>query len=75
MSSLPSPFTAAHRFYVKSLYRRILKNELDWIAQRDLWRARALTIRADFERNRCVLVSYIEALSTNQLSILHIIST
>ena len=54
MSTLPSPFTAAHRTYVKSLYRRILQNELDWIVQRDLWRARALTIRAEFERNRCV---------------------
>lgn len=53
MSSLPAPFTAAHRSYVKSLYRRILNNELNWIVQRDLWRARALAIRAEFERNRC----------------------
>ena len=53
MSSLPSPFTAAHRSYVKGLYRRFLQNELDWIVQRDLWRARALSIRAEFERNRC----------------------
>ncbi|KAI0776209.1 hypothetical protein BD413DRAFT_527249 [Trametes elegans] len=54
MSTLPTPFTAAHRSYVKSLYRRMLTNELDWIVQRDLWRARALTIRAEFERNRDV---------------------
>ncbi|RPD66922.1 hypothetical protein L226DRAFT_498635 [Lentinus tigrinus ALCF2SS1-7] len=54
MSSLPSPFTAAHRSYVKSLYRRILQNELNWIVQRDLWRARALSIRAEFDRNRDV---------------------
>ncbi|KAI0650497.1 hypothetical protein C8Q79DRAFT_998329 [Trametes meyenii] len=54
MSTLPAPFTAANRTYVKSLYRRILTNELDWIVQRDLWRARALAIRAEFERNRNV---------------------
>ena len=53
MSSLPSPFTAAHRTYVKNLYRRVLQNELNWIVQRDLWRARALSIRAEFESNRC----------------------
>ena len=52
MSSLPSPFTAAHRSYVKTLYRRILTNELNWIVRRDLWRAKALAIRAEFERNR-----------------------
>lgn len=56
MSSLPSPFTAAHRAYVKNLYRRILQNELDWIVQRDLWRARALSIRAEFESNRCAFI-------------------
>ena len=54
MSALPAPFTAAHRSYVKSLYRRILKNELDWIVQRNLWRGRALAVRAEFESNRCV---------------------
>ncbi|KAJ3551750.1 hypothetical protein NM688_g4524 [Phlebia brevispora] len=52
MSALPAPFTAAHRSYVKSLYRRILTNELNWIVRRDLWRAKALAIRAEFERNR-----------------------
>lgn len=56
MSSLPAPFTAANRSYVKSLYRRILTNELNWIVQRDLWRARALTIRAEFDRNRCACI-------------------
>ncbi|KIM91229.1 hypothetical protein PILCRDRAFT_811740 [Piloderma croceum F 1598] len=49
-----SPFTSAHRLYVKSLYRRILKNELDWIVRRDIWRAKAQEIRAEFERNRNV---------------------
>ncbi|KAF6762060.1 NDUFB9, NADH-ubiquinone oxidoreductase [Ephemerocybe angulata] len=49
-----SPFTAAHRLYVKSLYRRKLKNALDWTIRRDIWRPQALQIRADFERNRNV---------------------
>lgn len=47
-----SPFASAHRLYVKSLYRRMLKNELDWIVRRDIWRAKAQEIRAEFERNR-----------------------
>ena len=55
MSALPQPFTAAHRLYVKSLYRRMLTNELDWIVHRGLWRAKAMAIRAEFERNRCVV--------------------
>ncbi|ORY34902.1 hypothetical protein BCR39DRAFT_515479 [Naematelia encephala] len=45
-------FSAAHRSYVKSLYRRILKNELDWVIRRDIWRQRAIEIRAKFDRNR-----------------------
>ena len=53
---LPQPFTAVHRSYVKSLYRRMLNNELNWIVRRDLWRAKALAIRAEFERNRCVVL-------------------
>ena len=52
MSAAPSPFTAAHRLYVKSLYKRMLNNELNWIIRRDLWRAKAMAIRAEFERNR-----------------------
>ncbi|KAF8524655.1 NDUFB9, NADH-ubiquinone oxidoreductase [Hysterangium stoloniferum] len=52
--STPSPFTAAHRLYVKSLYKRYLNNSLDWTIRRDLWRPRALQIRAHFERNRDV---------------------
>ncbi|KAH9943215.1 uncharacterized protein BXZ73DRAFT_97268 [Epithele typhae] len=52
--SLPTPFTVAHQSYVKGLYRRILKNELNWIVQRDIWRARALSIRAEFDANRNV---------------------
>jgi len=47
-----SPFSAAHRRYVKSLYKRTLTNERDWVVRYDLWRARACVIRAEFERNR-----------------------
>jgi hypothetical protein len=53
-----SPFSAAHRQYVKSLYRRMLKNELDWIIRRDIWRAKAQEIRAEFERNRYAHCSF-----------------
>lgn len=52
--SAVSPFSSAHRLYVKSLYRRTLKNELDWIVRRDIWRAKALQVRAEFEANRFV---------------------
>jgi NADH dehydrogenase (ubiquinone) 1 beta subcomplex subunit 9 len=47
-----SPFTTAHRQYVKSLYRRSLKNKLDWTIRRDLWRPQALQVRAEFEKHR-----------------------
>jgi hypothetical protein len=36
-----SPFSAAHRRYVKSLYKRMLENERNWVVRYDLWRARA----------------------------------
>ncbi|ESK95126.1 hypothetical nadh-ubiquinone oxidoreductase complex i subunit [Moniliophthora roreri MCA 2997] len=49
-----SSFSSAHRFYVKSLYKRYLTNALDWTVNRDLWRKEALLIRAEFERNRHV---------------------
>lgn len=47
-----SAFSNAHRLYVKSLYRRFLTNELDWVVNRQEWRARAMSVRAEFERNR-----------------------
>jgi len=61
----PSPFSlprsrrpaarhSASRLYVKSLYRRYLNNALNWYIRRDLWRQKAIEIRAEFERNRCV---------------------
>ena len=49
---MSSPFSTAHRLYVKSLYRRFLTNELDWAVNRQEWRARAMDVRAEFERNR-----------------------
>lgn len=49
-----SPFTSAHRLYVKSLYKRMLKLEQDWAIQYTLFRPRALAIRAQFEANRSV---------------------
>lgn len=55
---LPSKYNTIYshdrncRTYVKSLYRRILKNELDWIIRRDLWRERAIEVRMQFDRNR-----------------------
>jgi NADH dehydrogenase (ubiquinone) 1 beta subcomplex subunit 9 len=51
-TSAPTPFSAAHKAYVQSLYRRYLKNSLDWCIRRDIWRDRAIEIRAEFERNR-----------------------
>lgn len=47
-----TPFSAAHKAYVQSLYRRYLRNELDWCIRRDVWRDRAIEIRTQFERNR-----------------------
>jgi hypothetical protein len=53
-----SPFSAAHRRYVKSLYKRILENERNWVVRYDLYRARACAVRAEFERNRYVSSTY-----------------
>jgi hypothetical protein len=59
--ALPSPHSTFPRydhytssFYVKSLYKRYLTNSLNWVIRRDTWRQRAIEIRAEFERNRCV---------------------
>ena len=55
LTTMATSFSSAHRLYVKSLYRRMLKNELDWVVRRDIWRGRAMIIRAEFERNRSVV--------------------
>ncbi|GHJ86676.1 hypothetical protein NliqN6_3078 [Naganishia liquefaciens] len=54
VSSVSPSFSAAHRIYVKSLYKRALVNSLNWYIRRDLWRNKAIEIRAEFERNRGV---------------------
>lgn len=36
------------------MYRRALKQSLDWIVFRDIWRQKAIEIRVKFERNRDV---------------------
>ncbi|EJU06569.1 hypothetical protein DACRYDRAFT_103515 [Dacryopinax primogenitus] len=46
-----SAYAAAHRLRVKTLYKAMLKDSLDWTIQRDLWRTKAIEIRAMFERN------------------------
>ncbi|KAJ6538472.1 hypothetical protein DFH09DRAFT_77359 [Mycena vulgaris] len=54
MASTPRTFTSVHRQYVQSLYKRRLKNALDWTISRHDWRAEAMQIRAEFEYNRNV---------------------
>jgi NADH dehydrogenase (ubiquinone) 1 beta subcomplex subunit 9 len=49
-----SSIAAVHRLQVQSLYKRSLKLSLDWYIQRDLWRQKALEIRARFEQNKNV---------------------
>jgi NADH dehydrogenase (ubiquinone) 1 beta subcomplex subunit 9 len=51
---MSAPVAAAHRLQVQSLYKRSLKLSLDWYIQRDLWRQKALQIRAQFEHNKNV---------------------
>jgi len=47
-------FSALHKQYVTNLYRRFLRNSLNWRIRRDTWRADAAHIRAQFEFNRNV---------------------
>ena len=54
---MATTFSSAHRLYVKSLYKRYLTNALDWSINRDVWRWQAMQIRAEFEKNRCVVDS------------------
>ncbi|KAJ7632091.1 hypothetical protein B0H17DRAFT_961827, partial [Mycena rosella] len=49
-----SHFASVHRQYVQSLYKRTLKNSLDWTISRHDWRRKAMEIRAQFEHNRDV---------------------
>jgi len=52
-----------NRLYVKSLYKRYLTNALNWYIRRDLWRNKAIEIRADFERNRWVWLSILDVVT------------
>ena len=58
-------FSDAHRLYVKSLYRRYLVNTLNWAVRRDLWREKALEVRAEFERHRLAF-TYFAALAVTR---------
>lgn len=51
---MSTPTAVAHRLHVQSLYKRSLKLSLDWYIQRDLWRQKALQIRAQFDQNKHV---------------------
>ena len=53
-TNAPTTFSKLHKQYVQNLYRRFLRNSLDWHIRRDLWRADAQRIRAEFEHNRNV---------------------
>ena len=45
-TNAPTTFSKLHKQYVQNLYRRFLRNSLDWHIRRDLWRADAQRIRA-----------------------------
>ncbi|WFD31884.1 hypothetical protein MSPP1_002924 [Malassezia sp. CBS 17886] len=51
-TAAPPAFSVLHKKYVQDLYRRFLRNSLDWNIQRNLWRADAQRIRAEFESHR-----------------------
>ena len=51
---MSTSIAVAHRLQVQSLYKRSLKLSLDWYIQRDLWRQKALQIRAQFDQNKHV---------------------
>ncbi|WFC97131.1 hypothetical protein MBRA1_003797 [Malassezia brasiliensis] len=53
-TNAPTTFSKLHKQYVQNLYRRFLRNSLDWHIRRDLWREDAQRIRAEFEHNRNV---------------------
>ena len=45
-------YAAAHKARVQLLYRRILKEQLNWKAQRDVWQQNALYTRMLFEEKK-----------------------
>lgn len=50
--SAPTPFSELHRKFVMDLYRRYLRDSLNWHIRRDAWRQDAIRIRAEFEFHR-----------------------
>lgn len=53
-SGSTTAFSDLHKQYVMNLYRRFLRDSLNWRIRRDAWRADASYIRAQFEHNRHV---------------------
>lgn len=49
-----TPFSAANRKVVQSLYHRSLKLAFNWINRRDLYRQKAVEIRAQFDLHKDV---------------------
>ena len=46
--------TASHTLRVTRLYRRSLKNLMNWVVWRDLWIEKSLELRAEFDANKNV---------------------
>lgn len=47
-----------HKRLVSSLYRQSLRLTKSWINRRDIWRAKALEIRAQFDENKDLTDKY-----------------
>ena len=47
-------YAAAHKARVQLLYRRLLKEQLNWKAQRDVWQQNALYTRMLFEEKKAL---------------------
>ena len=52
LNSMASPQGISHAQRVTRLYRKSLKNSLSWCIERELWREKALRIRARFDANK-----------------------
>ncbi|WFD17002.1 hypothetical protein MARU1_003049 [Malassezia arunalokei] len=54
LSSAQPAFSELHKKYVMNLYRRFLRDSLNWHIRRDAWRLDAIRIRTEFEQHRHV---------------------
>lgn len=54
LSSAQPAFSELHKKYVMNLYRRYLRDSLNWHIRRDAWRLDAIRIRTEFEQHRHV---------------------